>query len=99
MIAETTKKRAEILSGAPIAEAIKREAAAEVAEMFEKHGVRPGLTVVRVGEDPASAVYVGNKVKTSAELGIVSKQLHLPAETTQDELLKVVEELNNREDV
>ena len=99
MIAETTKKRAEILGGAAVADAIKREAAAEVAELFERHGVRPGLTVVRVGEDPASAVYVGNKVKTSAELGIVSEQLHLPAETTQEELLRIVEELNNRDDV
>lgn len=99
MIPETTKKRAETLSGAVVADAIKREVAAEVAEMFEQKGVRPGLTVVRVGEDPASAVYVGNKVKTSRELGIVSEQIHLPAETTQEELLKVIEELNEREDV
>ena len=99
MIAETTKKRAEILSGAEIAEAIKKEVAAEVAEIFEKRGVRPGLTVVRVGEDPASAVYVGNKVKTSAELGIVSEQIHLPADATHDAVLKTVEDLNNRDDV
>jgi methylenetetrahydrofolate dehydrogenase (NADP+)/methenyltetrahydrofolate cyclohydrolase len=55
--------------------------------------------VVRVGEDKASEVYVGNKVKTSEELGIVSEHKHLSAETTQEELLKIVEELNEQEDV
>lgn len=99
MIAESIKKSAVILSGAPVAEAIKREVAAEVAEMFEKTGRRPGLTVVRVGDDPASAVYVGKKVKTSAEIGIVSEQIHLDADTTQEKLLKIVRELNNRDGV
>ena len=89
------KNSARILSGAAIAEAIKKEVAAEVKNL----SYRPGLTVVRVGEDEASAVYVGNKVKTSAELGIISEHKHLPTETTQEELLQIVEELNNREDV
>lgn len=93
------ENKAEILSGAPIAEAIKREVAQEVEKLYSEHGFRPGLTVVRVGEDPASAVYVGNKVKTSAELGITSEHRHLPAETSQEELLKIVEELNFRDDV
>jgi methylenetetrahydrofolate dehydrogenase (NADP+)/methenyltetrahydrofolate cyclohydrolase len=95
MIAETMKNSARILGGAEIAEAIKNE----VAEEIKKLSYRPGLTVVRVGEDEASAVYVGNKVKTSAELGIVSEHKHLPPETTQQELLQIVEELNNRTDV
>ena len=95
MIAETMKNSARILSGAAIAEAIKKEVAAEVKNL----SYRPGLTVVRVGEDEASAVYVGNKVKTSAELGIVSEHKHLPMETSQEELLQIVEELNNRTDV
>ncbi len=90
---------AKILSGAAIAEAIKREVAEEVKKLNEKYNFRPCLTVVRVGEDKASEVYVGNKVKTSEELGIVSEHKHLSAETTQEELLKIVEELNNREDV
>ena len=93
------KHQAEILSGAPIAEAIKREVAQEVENLNKTYGFRPGLTVVRVGEDPASAVYVGNKVKTSAELGIISEHKHLPAETSQEEILKIVEELNNDENV
>ncbi len=54
---------------------------------------------MRVGEDAASAVYVGNKVKTSAELGINSEQIHLPADVSQEELLQVVDELNERDDV
>jgi methylenetetrahydrofolate dehydrogenase (NADP+)/methenyltetrahydrofolate cyclohydrolase len=90
---------ARILSGATIAEAIKREIAEEIKELNEKYNFRPCLTVVRVGEDKASEVYVGNKVKTSGELGIISEHRHLSAETTQKELLKIVEELNNREDV
>lgn len=88
-----------ILSGAPIAEAIKTEVAEEVEKLSENYGFRPCLAVVRVGEDPASAVYVGNKVKTSKELGLISEHHHLSAETTQDELLKVVTDLNKREDV
>jgi len=95
MIAETIKNSARILSGASIAEAIKRE----VAEEIKNLSFRPGLTVVRVGEDAASAVYVGNKVKTSAELGINSEHRHLPAETSEEELLRIVDELNERDDI
>jgi methylenetetrahydrofolate dehydrogenase (NADP+)/methenyltetrahydrofolate cyclohydrolase len=90
---------ARILSGKPIAEAIKAEVAADVAEMKNRSAYRPCLAVVRVGENPASAVYVGNKVKTSEELGLRSEHLHLTAETTQDQLLEVVDHLNTREDV
>ncbi|HXH70824.1 MAG TPA: bifunctional methylenetetrahydrofolate dehydrogenase/methenyltetrahydrofolate cyclohydrolase FolD [Pyrinomonadaceae bacterium] len=90
---------AKILSGAAIAEAIKHEVAEEIKELNEKYGFCPCLTVVRVGEDKASEVYVGNKVKTSEELGIISEHRHLSADTMQEELLKIVEELNNREDV
>ena len=90
---------ARILSGKPIAEAIKAEVAADVAEMKNRSAYRPSLAVVCVGEDPASAVYVGNKVKTSEELGLRSEHLHLTAETTQDQLLEVVDHLNERDDV
>ena len=95
MIAEFTEKRAKILSGKEVADEIKRAVAGEVASL----SYRPCLVAVRVGEDAASAVYVGNKVKTSEELGLVSEHKHLPAETTQAELLKLVNELNEREDV
>lgn len=86
---------AKILSGKEIAEAIKQE----VAEEVKKLPFRPCLAVVRVGEDAASAVYVGSKVKTAEELGIISEHHHLSAETSHEELLKLVEELNNRDEV
>lgn len=90
---------ARILSGKVIADAIKTEVAVEVANLREVYGFSPGLTVVRVGEDPASSVYVGSKVKTAQELGIVSEHLHFPAETTQEEIIAVVESLNARNDI
>ena len=90
---------AKILSGKVIADAIKAEVAAEVADLSEIHGFSPCLVVVRVGEDPASSVYVGSKVRTAEELGIVSEHLHFPAETSQQDIIEVVEGLNARSDV
>ena len=90
---------AKILSGREVADSIKKKVAEEVKNLEANHGFRPCLVVVRIGEDAASAVYVGNKVKTSEELGLISEHKHLPAETTQEELLNLVGELNNRTDV
>jgi methylenetetrahydrofolate dehydrogenase (NADP+)/methenyltetrahydrofolate cyclohydrolase len=90
---------ARILSGSEIADSIKEEVRDEVARLYEEHGFRPGLTVVRVGEDPASAVYVGNKVKTSHDLGIISEHIHLDADVTHDEVLQIVKKLNERDEV
>ncbi|MGI8639974.1 MAG: bifunctional 5,10-methylenetetrahydrofolate dehydrogenase/5,10-methenyltetrahydrofolate cyclohydrolase [Pyrinomonadaceae bacterium] len=95
MIAETTEKRAKILSGREVADTIKSKVAEEVKNL----SYRPCLAAVRVGEDAASKVYVGNKVKTSEELGLISEYHHLSAETTPEELLTLVEELNGRDDV
>ena len=92
-------KPAEILSGAETAEAIKRAAGDDVLRMAEEYGFRPCLAVVRVGDDPASAVYVGNKVKTSQELGLISEHHTLPAEASPEELLDLVRSLNERNDV
>lgn len=86
---------ARILSGKEIAEAIKRDVAAEVAQL----GIRPGLAVVRVGEDPASAVYVGSKVKTTEELGMHSEHIHLPDDIGRSELLEIVRGLNVRDEI
>lgn len=86
---------AKILSGKEIAEAIKQEVAEEVKSL----PFRPGLAVVRVGEDAASAVYVGSKVKTAEELGIISEHHHFSAEISHEELLNIVNELNNRDEV
>ncbi len=82
-----------ILDGKAVAAAVLDECRAEVAELAAK-GIIPGLAVVLVGEDPASKVYVGSKVRTCAELGFHSLKLELPADTTQAELLEVVGALN-----
>ncbi|HUF04253.1 MAG TPA: tetrahydrofolate dehydrogenase/cyclohydrolase catalytic domain-containing protein [Aridibacter sp.] len=89
---------AELLSGKEFAVAIKEDVAAEVAEL-KKAGVEPCLVVVRVGEDPASEVYVRSKVKTAEELGIISAHRHFPDDIPHEDLLAVVDELNSRDDV
>jgi methylenetetrahydrofolate dehydrogenase (NADP+) / methenyltetrahydrofolate cyclohydrolase len=90
---------ARILSGKIIADEIKQEVLAEAVKLREKYGFSPCLVAVRVGEDPASSVYVASKVKTAAELGLLSEHKHLPEDITEDELVEIVEELNLRDDV
>jgi methylenetetrahydrofolate dehydrogenase (NADP+)/methenyltetrahydrofolate cyclohydrolase len=85
---------AQLIKGAEIAAQIREELQKEIAELKEKHNVVPGLVTVLVGADPASQVYVGAKEKTSKELGIYSERYDLPAETTQEELLKLIDKLN-----
>jgi len=91
--------RAEILDGRAVAELIKREVTEEVRQLSAKSGIRPCLAAVLVGDNDASAVYVRNKVRACAEVGIESDQRVLPASTTTVELLALIEELNRREDV
>src|SRR6478672_3978457 len=90
---------AHILSGKTIADAIKAEVANAVAAIREVHGFAPRLGVVRVGDDPASAVYVGSKVKTSEELGLASDHLHFDAGVSEEKIVNVVKDLNERHDV
>ncbi|HLE12982.1 MAG TPA: bifunctional 5,10-methylenetetrahydrofolate dehydrogenase/5,10-methenyltetrahydrofolate cyclohydrolase [Bacteriovoracaceae bacterium] len=71
----------------------------EVESLSGKHQIVPGLAVVLVGDDPASAVYVKNKIKTCAELGINSIQKILPHTTSQTELLAVIEQLNSNPEI
>ena len=84
---------ARILSGKEFAARIKEDAARGVAEL-KTAGVLPRLAVIIVGSDPASEVYVRNKQRTCEELGIRSDHIALPAETTEEELLACIEELN-----
>jgi len=86
------------LEGTAIARAIKDELRGEIARLAER-GSRPGLGVVLVGEDPASAVYVGSKTRSCEELGIHHETRHLPASATTDEVLRVVEEYNRRREI
>lgn len=85
--------RAELIDGKAIAEAIRSEVAADVARLTSL-GVVPGLTVVLVGDDAASATYVGAKEKASKAAGMKGDTIRLPASTTQAELLALVERLN-----
>jgi methylenetetrahydrofolate dehydrogenase (NADP+)/methenyltetrahydrofolate cyclohydrolase len=85
---------AQIISGTEIAKQIREEIKQEVAELKEKHNLVPGLVTVLVGEDPASQVYVGQKEKTSLALGIYSERHDLPADTSEADLLALVDKLN-----
>ena len=80
------------IEGKLLAAQVKERVAAEVKELKEK-GIEPCLAVIMVGENPASQVYVKGKVKDCAECGIKSLEIHLPAETTQNELLQKLAEL------
>jgi methylenetetrahydrofolate dehydrogenase (NADP+)/methenyltetrahydrofolate cyclohydrolase len=82
-----------IIDGKAVSAAVLDECRAEVAQL-KAAGITPGLAVVLVGEDPASKVYVGSKARTCGELGLHSRKIELPAGTTQEELLRVVAELN-----
>jgi methylenetetrahydrofolate dehydrogenase (NADP+)/methenyltetrahydrofolate cyclohydrolase len=89
---------AKTLDGASVAQAIKEEVAAEVAE-YAKRGLRPGLAAVLAGNDPASQIYVSSKVKTCEQLGLYSEKIELPETTSTDELLALVRDLNSRDEI
>ena len=93
-IAAMAGHKAKILDARPIAEEIKREVAAEVARMRQ-----PCLAAVIVGDDDASAVYVKNKIRACAEVGIKSDHHALTAATTTEELLGLIADLNRRDEI
>ena len=86
---------ASIIDGKTFAATIREHVARDVVALKEKHSLQPGLAVVIVGEDPASQVYVRNKVKQTAEAGMNGFHFDLPEDTTQEDLITKVEELNN----
>lgn len=85
---------AQILDGKALALTIREELKVEVEAFIKKTSVQPGLSVILVGENPASQVYVRNKVKGCIEAGMNSVAIRLPEETTQDEVLRRIAELN-----
>lgn len=89
---------ATIISGKQVSEEIRGSIAGEVKELADK-GVVPGLAVVLVGEDPASQVYVRNKEKACHDLGFYSEVHRLPAETSQADLLDLVDRLNRKDEI
>ena len=87
-----------LIDGKRISQEIKDEVKLETAELA-KAGIKVTLAVIMVGDDPASAVYVGNKKKACAYTGIESLSYELPESTTKSQLLSLIDELNGREDV
>lgn len=83
-----------IIDGKALAKEKRVKIATEVEDLKQK-GVTPGLAVVLVGEDPASQIYVRNKHRACEEVGIYSKEITLPASTSEDELLELIDDLNN----
>lgn len=82
-----------MIDGKDVAAQVRASLQREIDEL-KSNGVTPGLAVVLVGDDPASQVYVGSKVKACAELGIYSQKWALPASTTQEELVQLIHQLN-----
>ena len=87
--------QAEIIDTKALAQAVRAQAAGEVAQLKAEHGVQPGLAVVLVGDDAASQVYVRSKGEQSLEAGMHSVTHRLPAETSQADLMALVEQLND----
>ncbi|MEO1264220.1 MAG: bifunctional methylenetetrahydrofolate dehydrogenase/methenyltetrahydrofolate cyclohydrolase FolD [Pseudomonadota bacterium] len=90
---------AQLIDGKAIAADTRRQVADNVAALKRDHGLKPGLAVVLVGEDPASQVYVRNKGKQTIECGMASIEHKLPADTSETALLELVGELNRADDV
>ena len=88
-----------IIDGKAIAAGLYDEMRQEVERMEAQYGRRPGLTVIIVGEDPASQVYVRNKEVNAKKVGLVSEVIRMPEQTTQEELLEVIARLNADETV
>ena len=84
-----------IIDGKLFAEGLRAKLTEQIAVLKQENGITPGLTVVLVGEDPASQVYVRNKQKFAEECGMNSVTIKKDVETTQDELLKLIQDLNN----
>ena len=88
-----------ILDGKQLSETIKKELAEEVAEIVKYGGKKPHLAAVLVGDDPASQVYVRNKVRSCEACGFDSTLIRKEADTSEEELLEIVEQLNENDDI
>lgn len=86
---------AEIINGKLVSSEVRKNITAEIEKFKEETGVTPGLAVILVGNNPASAVYVRNKHKACLEVGINSYEITMPEETLENELLSKIDELNN----
>ncbi|MEQ1576308.1 MAG: bifunctional methylenetetrahydrofolate dehydrogenase/methenyltetrahydrofolate cyclohydrolase FolD [Hyphomicrobium sp.] len=91
--------KARVIDGKAVAAEVRAQVAKDVAELRTQHGFTPGLAVVLVGEDPASKVYVKNKGLQTTEAGMNSIEHKLPAETSEADILALVESLNRNTEV
>ena len=89
----------QIIDGKKVSAQVKEEVKNQVLRLKAEHGITPGLAVVIVGDDPASRVYVNNKKKACELVGFKSEEYALPEQTTQEDLLNLVKELNNKQDI
>lgn len=89
----------QLIDGKATAAAIRKELAGQVTALAAKAGRRPGLTVLLVGDDPASQTYVRNKERACGDVGMLSEVVRLPASTSQGELLDRIDALNARADI
>ena len=88
-----------IIDGNKIAQEIRNEVRLKTLELRRQTGIIPGLAVILVGDDPASQVYVGRKAKACAEVGFLSREYKLPAETEEKKLLKIIKKLNKDDQI
>lgn len=89
---------ATIIDGKLVSAKVRQEVAQQTAVLKER-GITPGLAVIIVGDDPASRVYVNNKKKACADVGFYSEEYAMPADTTMEQLLEVIDTLNERSDI
>ena len=89
------REQAEIIDGKAIAKNLRQSIKRHVEVLISDHKIMPGLAVVLVGDDPASAIYVNNKEKAAKEAGMRSFVHRLPKNTSQDEVLKLIQQLND----
>jgi methylenetetrahydrofolate dehydrogenase (NADP+)/methenyltetrahydrofolate cyclohydrolase len=90
---------ATIIDGKAVAQRVRNDVAHDVAELTETTGRRPGLATILVGDDPASAIYIANKRKACAEVGIVDLHRHLPVDSSQAEIAALIDGCNADPDV
>jgi len=96
---ETNSVSARILDGKAIAAKVEQEVAKDAAALTRTYGVSPALAAILVGDDPASAIYVRRKAEACGRAGLRSETFHLPASTSEAEVLALIEDLNARADV
>ena len=88
-----------LIDGKETSKKVREEIKKETENLVKESGVRPGLAVILVGDDPASAIYVRNKKKGCEEVGFLSREYRLPAETSEEEVLSLIDTLNADDEI